>query len=456
MSGFGKLGSLIVSVAALSACSEALYPPRPPQVPGPALADPPSSRVTLHISLTEGGLKELLEATVPKSGETTFTLIGERKLTWTRSPIELWFDNAQGKLGVKASIQGTANLPATSATFTLTMSASAQPVLAADYKAQLQSPQVSVVSDERLLRAAEWGAGALSSIREQIERQLRELRIDLKPMIGQSYLKLAQPFSFPVGDAKACVKLGLQTIEAGPTVFAGGIEKDIGAVVAPSVTMPCSSEAGIAGGAQVLPPLHNVASLPSGPFEVVVPVAATYAELQKAMTQAFTGGKLFFSKEFPDLYLEKPELYASGGAIVTKVHINGFAKKGGFKIPLEGDLYMHGHPTVRDNELEVPDLEPTIETKNALLKLKMALDAESIKREVRQSLRLDIGARIQSVRQKLSKELTFRQAMSGGPEGCVKADVGRIEVNGVYAHDAYLRLYVRVQAQAGAYLPCPK
>ena len=62
---------------------------------------------------------------------------------------------------------------------------------------------------------------------------------------------------------------------------------------------------------------------------VTVPVAATYQELQKAMTQAFTGGKLYFSKEHPNLYLEKPEVYASGGQLVIKVHLDGFVKKGG-------------------------------------------------------------------------------------------------------------------------------
>ena len=53
---------------------------------------------------------------------------------------------------------------------------------------------------------------------------------------------------------------------------------DLSAVVAPSVTMPCTTEIGSSMGEQSLPPLHNVASIPSGPFEVIVPVAATYPE----------------------------------------------------------------------------------------------------------------------------------------------------------------------------------
>ena len=74
---------------------------------------------------------------------------------------------------------------------------------------------------------------------------------------------------------------------------------------------------------------------------------------------------------------------------------------------------------------------------------------------VRQALRLDIGARLQAVREKLGKDLVQTQRISGGPEGCIKADVGRIEVTNVFAHDAYLRMYVKVAAQSAAYLPCP-
>lgn len=408
----------------------------------------------MHVSLTAAGLSSLIEATVPQSGEVPFTLLGPRKLMWQRSPIELSFDGSQGKIGVRATITGQAQLPGTSKNFAINFSAEAQPVLSSDYLAQLQTPIVTVQSDDRFLRAAEWGGGVLSTLKQEIEKRLRELRIDLRPVLAESYLKLAKPFNFPVGNASACVRIGLQSIEAGPTVLAGGIEKDIGVVVAPSVTLPCTNELGMAKGAEVLPPLHNVASIPSGPFEVTIPVAATYEEMQKAMTQAFTAGKLFFSKEYPELYLEKPEVYATGGQIVTKLHLNGFVKKG-FRLHLEGDLYMAGHPQVRDNELSVPDLEPTVATKNALLKLKTSLDAEDIKRQAREALRLDIGARLQTVRAKVTKDLVVKQRINNGPEACVHADLGRVEVTDVFAHDAYLRLYVKVAASTAAYLPCP-
>ncbi|MCS6912024.1 MAG: DUF4403 family protein [Myxococcota bacterium] len=273
-------------------------------------------------------------------------------------------------------------------------------------------------------------------------------------MLQEAHARLAQPVRFLVGEAEACASLGLQGVEAGPTVLAGGLEKDLAFVVAPSVMLPCPAQA--AQALPPLPPLHNVVSVPSGPFEVTVPIAASYAELQKAMGLAFAGGRLFFSREHPELYLEHPEVYASGGQIVVKLHLDGHVQKG-LRVRLKGDLYLSGHPEVRDNHLQVPDLEPTVETRSALLRLKTALDAESLRRQVRQALQLDISARLQPLRDRLSKELSLSRPLLGdkGPSACLRAEVGRVEVTGVHAHDSYLRLYVRIGARAAAYLPCP-
>ena len=114
-------------------------------------------------------------------------------------------------------------------------------------------------------------------------------------------------------------------VEACPTVLAEGFEKDIAMVIAPSVTIPCASD----GSAQALPPLANVATIQPGPFTVSIPVAARYDELAKAMGLAFTDGKIFFSKEMPEIYLEKPEVYAAKDQLVLKLHIGGPVKKAG-------------------------------------------------------------------------------------------------------------------------------
>jgi hypothetical protein len=133
----------------------------------------------------------------------------------------------------------------------------------------------------------------------------------------------------------------------------------------------------------------------------------------------------------------------------VKLHIEGPVKKGPIKANLDGDLYMAGHPQVVDNELRVPDLEPTVETSSFLLKLKAALDGDSIRDQARQALRLDIGERLRAVRSKLSSDISF-----GDGQGCLRADASKIEVTGVHPHAGYLRVYVAVTAQAGVYLPC--
>ena len=129
-----------------------------------------------------------------------------------------------------------------------------------------------------------------------------------------------------------------------------------------------------------------------GPFTVTVPIAARYEELAKAMSLAFTDGKLFFSKEFPALYMEKPEVYAAKDQVVLKLHIAGPRRQIRSSTRTStATSSSAGTRSVEDNELRIPDLEPTVETKNLLLKLKAALDGDSIRDEARAALRLDIG-----------------------------------------------------------------
>ena len=70
------------------------------------------------------------------------------------------------------------------------------------------------------------------------------------------------------------------------------------------------------------------------------------AKRQSASAAAFTDGKLYFAKQFPSLYLEKPEVYSSRDAIILKLHINGKVDKYGLNVNLDGDLFMVGHPVV--------------------------------------------------------------------------------------------------------------
>lgn len=442
------LAASVLAVACAVGCGggqSAVYPSRPEGTSGEPIADPTPSRVVMHVTITSAGLQKALEENVPQTGEGTFPMLGsERKFTWRRGPIGLRFQ--QGRLGLDLHVDANADMPVSSLDIGLNFRILAEPVVSSEYVAKLQSLDVEVTSPDRLINAADVVADVLKKIKTQVEAKLVEFKYDLYPTIAEAYQRVARPIPLPLGDADACAFLKVVGIEAGPTVLADGFEKDLAVVIAPSVTIPCTPpDLG-----NELPRLANVASIPSGPFSVTVPIAAKYDELAKAMSLTFTDGKLFFSKEYPALYLEKPEVYAAKDQLVLKLHLSGPVNKYGLDLNLDGDLFLTGHPVVEDNELRIPDLEPTIETSNFLLKLKAAIDSNSIRDQARAALRLDIGERLKAVREKLSTDLSF-----GNGQGCLKAQVFKVGVDSVHVHGSYLRVYVTANASASLFMPCP-
>jgi len=438
---------LVGLCGALASCAglTPVYPSRPPATPGDPIADPTPSRVVVHATIAAAALRRALDDKLPPSGEGSVALMGrDRKYTWQRDPVAVRFD--QGRIGVDLHVLVTVDMPVSKMQFPLDLRILAEPVVSHAYVARLQSMQVAVTSSDTRMKLANLAAGALDKIQATIEQQLADFAYDLKPSLSELHQRLDRPIMLPLGEASGCADLQVLSVEAGPTVLADGIEKDLALVVAPSVTLPCTAPDQPAQ----LPPLANVSTLQGGPFTVLVPIAARYEELARAMALTFTDGKLFFSKEYPALYMEKPEVYAAHDQLVLKLHIAGPVHKFGFDTTIDGDIFFAGHPTVEDNELRVPDLEPTIDTKSLLLKLKAAVDGDAIRDEARAALRLDIGERLRSVRDKLSKDLEF-----GDGQGCLKADAGKIEVTGVHAHGSYLRVDVKIIARASVYMPCP-
>ncbi|HSO35125.1 MAG TPA: DUF4403 family protein [Labilithrix sp.] len=433
------------TVLALSACTSfgAVYPPRPPGSPGAPVADPTPSRVVAHVSVTSAGLKSSLDESVPKKGDGAFALLRtQRKYTWERTPLEVSF--SQGRIVLDAHIRSTVDMPVGTLEFPLDVHVVAEPVVSTEYKVKLQSLEVKVTSSDRRLKVADSVAGVFDAIASELTVKLKEFAYDVKPVLEEAYARISKPIELPIGDARGCATLKVLGIEAGPTIVADGLEKDVALVVAPEVTLPCASAE-----PPPLPPFANVAQLQSGPFTVVIPIAARYDELVKAMGMLFTDGKYFFSAEYPKLYLENPELYESQGQIVVKVHVKGPVRKFGINADLDGDLFLSGHLAVVDNELQIPDLESTIETKNFFLSLKAVADGQTIRDQARAALRLDLSERLKGVREKVSSELTF-----GTPAACFKGALDKIEVLSAHAHGSYLRVYVAVTARAAATIPC--
>ncbi|HVJ90601.1 MAG TPA: DUF4403 family protein [Labilithrix sp.] len=434
-------------IAALfvAGCSSfgAVYPPRPPQAPGALVADPMPSRVVAHVSVTGAGLRSAIDDAVPKTGDGSFKMLGsQRRYTWDRTPFEVSF--AEGRVVLTTRAHANVDMPVGSLDFPLEIRVAAEPVVSTEYKVKLQSTDVKVSSTDKRLNIADHVAGVFATIAGELDAKLKDFSYDVRPGLEEAYARLSKPIDFPIGDAHGCAAMKVLGIEAGPTAIADGLEKDVALIVAPEVTMPCAVPE-----PAPLPPFANVALVQSGPFTVTVPIAARYDELARAMGALFTDGKYHFSAEFPDLYLENPEVYDSQGQIVLKVHLKGPVHKFGIDANLDGDIFFSGHLSISDNEIQIPDLEQTIETKNFFLSLKAMTDGQKIRDQARTALRLDLGERLKGVREKLSSELTF-----GGPSACFKGTVDKIELTSVHTHGSYLRAYVAVTARASATLPC--
>jgi hypothetical protein len=116
---------------------------------------------------------------------------------------------------------------------------------------------------------------------------------------------------------------------------------------------------------------------------------------------------------------------------------------------------LTGRPAVRDNFLELPDLKPTIETEQALLAMAIAIKEVELTTAVRKALRLDLSARLASVKQKLVDSLSLEKVVVDGvPPLCTRAELGRLELKDIAVHDPYLRATVTTTALLSASLPC--
>jgi hypothetical protein len=451
-----------------------LYPPRPAGASAPPLADPPLSRPTMHLTLTRAGLTALMDALVPVKDGGDYALLGARVWGWQRGPFALAFDDARKAMTATTEVTATVELPGTTLSIPLSVRADVQPVLTSEHRLVLQAVTVKVASSDRRLRLAEATAGVIAHVEQTLTEKLTTMSVDLRPTLSSLHTSLGTPLFLPLSPAQACFTLDVRALEAGPTVLADGFEKELALTVAPALTMPCTmrdpqspggvvvvDEAMVAAGTlparSPLPPLKNASGVEGGPFTLTIPVAAGYDELQKAMTLAFPDGRLVFSSSQPGLFITEPEVYAADGDVVVRVRLGGFVVgPGDVQIDVDGDLYLAGRPTVRDNFLEFPDLAPTVATEQALLKAALTLKEDELTAAVKKALRLDLSARLQAVRQKLEGALTKETVLVDGVAPlCTSVEIGRIAVSEVHVHDPYLRAVVTTTALFSASLPCP-
>lgn len=421
----------------------------------------------MHLTLTREGLQALLDALVPKADTGNYALLGARTWSWTRSPFALAFDDARKSMTATTDVTATVEVPGTSLQIAMKVSADVQPVFTAQHRLVLQAVKVRVTSDDRRIKVAEYGAGLTAHVEKTLQEKLTTLAVDLAPTFTALHQKMATPMFLPLGAASACFTLDVRGLEAGPSILADGLEKELALTIAPSLTMPCtvrgkdgtavSLDAATPAPVEVgaLPPLRNSSGIEGGPFSLSIPIAAGYPELEKVMMLAFPDGKLFFSADNPGLYITDPRITSSGGEVVVAVRIAGFVEKG-VRIDVDGDLFLTGRPTVRDNFLEFPDLKPSLETEQVLLQAAVAWKLPELTAAVKKALRLDLSARLSSVKAKLTESLSMEKVVVDGvPALCTRAEIGRLEVKDIAVHDPYLRATVTTTALLLASLPCP-
>src|SRR5882724_4568380 len=257
-SSLGPALGLVASIFFFSCANlTPLYPPRPAATPGGPVADPVPSRVVVHATIAGVALRQSLEAKMPTTGEGTVPIMGrERKFSWRRDPVSVRFD--RGRIGLDVHLVATVELPVSRIEFPLDFRVLAEPVVTSAYAMRFQSTEVSVTSTDSRIKVANFAAGVLETIQKTVEKQISDFSYDLKPLLAQLAERVQKPLMLPLGDANGCAELNLLGVEAGPTVLADGIEKDLALVVAPSVTMPCQAPS---DAMPSLPPLANVATL---------------------------------------------------------------------------------------------------------------------------------------------------------------------------------------------------
>src|SRR6478736_3679333 len=105
-----RLLALVLLSTSCGGALPALYPPRPPAVPGAAIADPSPSRVVVHACVSTTALRQALDAQIPQSGAGSFPLLGaDRRYVWNRLALAVSY--LQGRIGVQAQVMARVQVP---------------------------------------------------------------------------------------------------------------------------------------------------------------------------------------------------------------------------------------------------------------------------------------------------------------------------------------------------------
>jgi hypothetical protein len=193
--------------------------------------------VTTHVTVTSAAIRAALEDAVPKEGSGELPVMGGRPYKWERRPLEVAF--GQGRISVRTSAHAVVSAPLHTFDLPLDLRIDAEPIVSSEYAVKLQATEVHVTSADARLSFADKVASVYEKIASPIEEKLKTFTYDLRPLLLEAQSRIAKPIDLPLGDAHGCARLRVLGVEAGPTVLADGLEKDVAILVAPSVLLPC-------------------------------------------------------------------------------------------------------------------------------------------------------------------------------------------------------------------------
>ena len=168
-----------------------------------------------------------------------------------------------------------------------------------------------------------------------------------------------------------------------------------------------------------------------------MPVRIDYAILERALVEALrldTGGVRYPATGRRYVRPTHATLSGYGASVVLRVEFTGFA---------DGVVYLTGTPVLdpETEQLTIPDLEFTLETRSLLMRMAAFLRADDMRSDLRSRLRIDLRTPLEAVRLQLTRALRRRV----GPVE-LTGSVDSLHVAALYADPATQSVRATVRA----------
>lgn len=188
-----------------------------------------------------------------------------------------------------------------------------------------------------------------------------------------------------------------------------------------------------------LPPPSSVQ--PSDGFSLALPIEGDYREMASQVKKSLKieeGGKRYPPTDTQYLTVQDATVEADGNSILLclEVSVNGFWGS-------RTTLYLVGTPSydVRHNVVSFPDLDFTVESRNLLAEIADRLSQTTVRNELREQLKFDLGRVVEDARSRLHRVLNQKV---GDVE--LKGTVGNLDLLAVYVSPKKSRFKTMMKA----------